>query len=265
MDLGLELLRAPARQHGALDETAHRPWPLPGGSWIMGQSWEDLLFAHWRVDAEAVRKHVPRELRVEEHDGSAWLGITPFVISGFRLRGTLPLPVVSRFPELNVRTYVTAEDKPGIWFFSLDTSSRGAVEAARRLYKLPYFHARMTVEARGERIAYASARRGSARPFVFEAAYGPAKLDASEPPPGTLEHFLTERYCLYAHDASGLHRAEIHHPPWRLRRAEAELALNTMPPDGIEAAGEPLLHLAERQDVVIWPLERVGADHKTPA
>lgn len=231
----------------------------------MGQSWEDLLFAHWRVDAEAIRALVPAELRVDEHDGSAWLGITPFVLTGFRLRGTLPLPVVSRFPELNVRTYVTVEDKPGIWFFSLDTASRGAVEVARRVYRLPYFHARMTVEPRGGRIAYTSSRRGSTRPFVFEAAYGPAEAAASEPRAGTLEHFLTERYCLYAHDAAGLCRAEIHHPPWRIRRAEAELALNTMPPDGIEAAGEPLLHLAERQDVVIWPLERVGPDRKAAA
>ncbi|TML55054.1 MAG: DUF2071 domain-containing protein, partial [Actinobacteria bacterium] len=78
-----------------------------------------------------------------------------------------------------------------------------------------------------------------------------------EPKPGTLEHFLTERYCLYADDGRGLHRAEIHHPPWELRPAEIEIALNTMPPDGIELDGEPICHLAQRQDVVIWPLEPV--------
>jgi uncharacterized protein YqjF (DUF2071 family) len=251
----IELLRAPARQSGSLAETAHRPWPLPGGSWIMGQSWDDLLFAHWRVDADEVRKLVPAELEVEEHEGSAWLGITPFVLRGFRLRGTLPLPVVSTFPEINVRTYVTAGGKPGIWFFSLDTSSVVAVEAARRTYKLPYFHARISVERDPQRIRYTSARRNGARPFVFEASYG-AEGEAAEPSPGSLEAFLAERYCLYAHDADGLHRAEIHHPPWRIRAADAEIALNTMPPDGIELAGEPLLHLAERQDVVVWPLRR---------
>ena len=251
--MDIELLRAPARQSGALAETAHRPWPLPGGSWIMGQSWDDLLFAHWRADADAIRKLVPPGLEVEEHDGSAWLGITPFVLRGFRLRGTLPLPVVSTFPEINVRTYVTAGGKPGIWFFSLDTSSAVAVEAARRTYKLPYFHARISVERGPERIRYTSARRNSARPFVFEASYG-AQGEPAEPAPGSLEAFLTERYCLYAHGADGLHRAEIHHPPWRIRPADAEIALNTMPPDGIELDGEPLLHLAERQDVVIWPL-----------
>jgi uncharacterized protein YqjF (DUF2071 family) len=254
----LDLLRAPVRQAGTLAETAHRPWPLPRGSWTLGQTWEELLFAHWRVEAEAVRKLVPAGLTVDEHDGSAWLGVTPFVITGFRLRGTLPLPVLSSFPELNVRTYVTAEDKPGIWFFSLDTSSLVAVEAARRTYKLPYFHARMSVERRGERIEYSSARRDAAQPFVFTGAYGPAG-EPFEPARGTLEHFLTERYCLYAFDEAGLHRAEIHHPPWRIRTAEAAIDLNTMAPSGVELGGEAVLHVADRQDVVIWPLERVGA------
>jgi uncharacterized protein len=253
MALDLELLQAPARQHRVLEETAHRPWPLPGGSWIMAQTWGDLLFAHWRVDAEALRPLVPAEVTLDEHDGSAWLGITPFVLSGFRLRGTLPLPVLSTFPELNVRTYVTRDGKPGIWFFSLDAASRPAVEGARRLYRLPYFHARMTAERSGDDVEYASSRRESARPYVFEASYRGAGRPF-EPRAGTLEHFLAERYCLYAHDGSELYRAEIHHPPWRIRAAEAEIALNTMAPDGVELDGEPLLHLAERQDVVIWSL-----------
>ena len=255
--MAIELLHAPARQAGTLSEIEHRPWPLPGGSWILGQSWEDLLFAHWRVDADALRRFVPGGLEIDEQDGGAWFGITPFVLTGFRLRGTLPLPVISSFPEINVRTYVTAEEKPGIWFFSLDTSRRGAVEAARWVYKLPYFHACISVGRRGDRVDYSSARRDTERPFVFEATYG-AEGDPAEPRAGTLEHFLTERYCLYASDASGLHRAEIHHPPWRIRAAGAEIALNTMPPDGIVLDGEPLLHLAERQDVVIWPLEPVS-------
>jgi uncharacterized protein YqjF (DUF2071 family) len=252
----LDLLRAPARQSSSLDETEHRPWPVPGGSWVMGQSWDDLLFAHWRVDAESLRRLVPTALTVEEHDGSAWLGITPFVLTGFRLRGTLPLPVVSTFPEMNVRTYVTVEGKPGIWFFSLDAASLVAVEAARRAYKLPYFHARMDVARRSSSIAYASARRDAIRPFVFEATYGP-EGETFVPVPGTLEHFLTERYCLYAADEAGIYRAEIHHPPWHIREADATIALNTMPPDGIELQGEPLFHLAERQDVLIWRLEQI--------
>jgi uncharacterized protein YqjF (DUF2071 family) len=223
----------------------------------MGQTWDGLLFAHWRVEAEAVRALVPPELSVDEHDGSAWLGITPFDLTGFRLRGTLPLPVVSCFPEINVRTYVTVEGKPGIWFFSLDTSSLIAVAAARRAYKLPYFHARIALDRDEDRIHYSSARRDTIRPFVFGATYEPVGM-AFEPESGTLEHFLTERYCLYAADESGLYRAEIHHPPWRILSAEVSIDLNTMPPDGLEVDGEPLCHLPERQDVVIWPLERLS-------
>jgi len=246
-----------ALQQRTLEELGHRPWPLPEGSWLQGQTWCDLLFAHWRVPAEQLRRVMPPTLPLHLYDdGSAWLGITPFVLTGFRLRGTLPLPVVSTFPELNVRTYVTVEGKPGIWFFSLDAASLVAVEAARRAYRLPYFHARMEVARRPASVAYVSARRDAARPFVFEATYG-AEGAPFVPAPGTLEHFLTERYCLYAADERGIYRAEIHHPPWHLRTADATIELNTMPPDGLDLDGEPLFHLAERQDVVIWPLEQI--------
>jgi uncharacterized protein YqjF (DUF2071 family) len=252
----LEFLVAPARQRAGVERTEHRPWPLPERSWTIAQSWEELVFLHWRVDRAALRRLVPTELTLDEHDGSAWLGITPFLITGFRLRGTLPVPFVSSFPELNVRTYVTAEKKPGIWFFSLDTPSLLAVEAARVAYRLPYFYSRASLEQKADRIEFTSARRNGERPFVFEAGYRPAGGEAREPQPGTLEHFLTERYCLYAHDERGLHRAEIHHPPWELRPADVEIRLNTMPPDGVELDGEePLCHLAGRQDVVIWSLE----------
>src|ERR671925_102553 len=216
-------LSAPARQAASLRETAHRPWPLPPGSWRMGQTWEDLLFAHWRVDADALRPLVPEALRLHTHDGAAWLGITPFKISALRLRGTLPLPRVSSFLQLNVRTYVTAGGKPGIWFFSLDASSRLAVEAARRSYKLPYFQARIRAEPGEDWIEVESARVG----HVFSARYR-ASGEEFHAPPGSLEEFLAERYCLYAVDERGrLYRAEIHHPPWPLQPAEAAIELNT--------------------------------------
>ena len=254
----LEYLAIPARQSATLERTEHRPWPVPGDPWVMGQTWEDLLFAHWRVDAEEVRRLVPAELSVDEHDGSAWLGITPFLIGGLRLRGTLPMPLLSTFPELNVRTYVTAEEKPGIWFFSLDTSSVLAVEAARRWYRLPYFHARMRLERRDDGVEVSSARDGAARPFVFDASYGASAGEVFEPRPGSVEHFLTERYCLYAQDGGRFYRADIHHPPWEIREAEIRIDRNTMVLDGLALPAEPpLCHLAERQDVVIWPLSEV--------
>jgi uncharacterized protein YqjF (DUF2071 family) len=244
------------RQARSLEHLEHRPWPLPRRPWVMGQTWEDLLFAHWRVPLEAVRAHVPAALEVETRDGSAWLGITPFRLRALRARGTLPLPRISSFLELNVRTYVHAADgKPGIWFFSLDASSRLAVEAARRTYKLPYFHARMSASRRGEWIDYECARIDE-RGRAFSGRFRPdgAVFNAA---PDSLEWFLAERYCLYTTDERGrLHRAEIHHEPWPLQPAEAEIELATISP--IDVAGAPLCHFARRQDVVIWPLEPVA-------
>jgi hypothetical protein len=248
-----ELLQAPARQASSLEETTHRPWPLPDSSWVMGQTWDDLLLAHWPVPVETLRPNVPDELEVETHDGSAWLGITPFRVTGLRARGTLPLPLVSSFLELNCRTYVRRGDRPGIWFFSLDASSSLAVAAARRAYRLPYFNARMSLDRRGGLLHFECARTGeSAR--AFSAAYRGTGAPAAAAP-GTLEHFLTERYCLYAHDDVGLHRADIHHRPWPLQPAEATIDLVTIAPVELPAA-EPMLHFCSRQDVVIWPLAR---------
>ena len=223
----------------------------------MAQTWDHLLFAHYRVPAEILARHVPQGLEIDQHDGSGWLGVTPFIVTGFRLRGIVPLPRVSTFPELNVRTYVTADDKPGIWFFSLDTSSRLAVEGARRTYKLPYFHAHTSVSRRGGAIEYSSERAdGSGR--RFEARYGPEGEEFNAEP-GSLEYFLAERYCLYAIDRGALHRADIHHPPWPLQPAEADVTENTMAPPGIELPRErPLCHFAPRQDVLIWSLSRLA-------
>jgi uncharacterized protein len=246
-------LDAALRQARSLERLEHRPWPVPARGWTMGQTWEELLFAHWRVPAEELRKHVPAGLEVEEFDGSGWVGVTPFRLTGLRGRGMLPLPYVSEFLELNVRTYVTAQEKPGIWFFSLDASSRVAVELARRTYRLPYFHARMSATRRADWIAYECSRIDEAG-RVFSGRYRPegAVFHAE---PGTLEWFLTERYCLYTTDRGALARAEIHHELWPLQQAEAEIELVSISP--VELRGDPLLHFSRRQDVVIWPLQSV--------
>ncbi len=222
----------------------------------MGQTWDDLLFAHWRVAVEAIRPHVPPPLAIDTFDGDAWIGITPFRLNGLRLRSTPPLPFLSSFLELNTRTYVTFDRKPGIWFFSLDASSALAVAAARRAYRLPYFRARMSAAARERSLAFESERRHArARLARFRARYRAIgeRFNAQK---GSLEYFLAERYCLYTVEGGEVFRAEIHHRPWPLQEAEAEIAENSMAPPGIDTSGDPLLHLSARQDVVIWPLER---------
>jgi uncharacterized protein YqjF (DUF2071 family) len=245
-----------AAQVRGLAERAHRPWPLPVGPWIQGQTWLDLLFAHWSLPVEALRPAVPARLPLDTYDGRAWLGITPFEVSGLRVRGTLPVPGLSRFAETNVRTYTTVGGRPGVFFLSLDAASRLAVAGARRTYRLPYFRAAMAVERTADGIVYRSRRDDPAA--ELSARYRPAGAVFSAQP-GTLEHFLTERYCLYTVDERHrVLRAEIHHPPWPLQPAEARFDHNSMTaPYGIELPDEPpLLHFAARQDVVIWPLQR---------
>ena len=243
--------------HGILHDVAHRPWPMPAGPWIMTQSWHDLLFAHWRVDVTMLRARVPAVLPLDVYYGEAWIGIVPFRMTNVAPRGVPPVPLVSSFPELNVRTYVTVEGKPGVYFFSLDAGNALAVAAARTLFGLPYFSADMQVAEVGGRIHYRSQRTGG--PAAFEASYRPVGPEQVSHP-GTLEHFLTERYCLYTATPAGrVTRVEIHHPAWALQAAEAEFHVNTM----ADAAGlslpasPPLLHFARRQDTVAWPMERV--------
>ena len=247
------------RQRATLGDTAHRPWALPETSWFMGQSWIDLLFAHWAVDRAALERLVPPQLRpLDSHDGKTWLGVTPFRVEGLRMHHTPPPPNLSRFLEVNVRTYVTVDGKPGIYFLSLDASSRAAVAAARRTYRLPYFHARMNRSRDAGGIRFASQRASRDGPDARLACrYGPDGRVAP-PRPGTLEHFLTERYCLYTlDDAGAIQRADIHHPPWPLQPARADFNVNTMTaPYGIELSGDPLLHFSGRQDVVLWTISR---------
>jgi uncharacterized protein YqjF (DUF2071 family) len=238
-------------QAHVLREQAHRPWDVPARPWLQAQTWRDVLLAHWAVPVHELRRVVPEVLPIDTFGGQAWIAVTPFEVSGLRARGTPPAPVISRFAEINVRTYTTLGGRPGIYFFSLDAASWLAVAAARWIYRLPYFRARIALERLDGEIRYRSARvDGDAR---LRLRYRPAGEPLAAKP-GTLEYFLTERYCLYTVGRGGVRRAEIHHPPWPLQPAHASIADNTM----TAAAGialpahEPLLHYAARQDAVIW-------------
>jgi uncharacterized protein len=222
----------------------------------MAQTWHDLLFAHWPVAAGAMRPLVPRELELDLFDGQSWVGVVPFWMSGVRMRGTPAIPGVSRFAELNVRTYVTFSGKPGVYFFSLDAASRLAVAAARTFYHLPYFFADMNVVPDGDAIVYRSARKGMAAEFRGRyGPMGPAVLRQR----GSLDHWLTERYCLYTVHRDQVWRGEIHHVPWPLQDAFADIEVNSVARSaGIDLPeATPLLHFARRLDVLIWPLVRL--------
>lgn len=236
-----------------LNQTSHRPWPLPRTGWRLAMRWHDLLFLHWPVHPELIRPLIPPALQLEIFDGWCWIGIVPFHMSGVRPRY---VPVPMAFPELNVRTYVKSRDRSGVWFFSLDATNWLAVRAARWL-GLPYYDAEMKVELRDEAVHYESLRvHEKAPPAEFRASYRPTG-PAYHPAAGTLDHWLTERYCLYgALEPDRVVYGEIHHPPWPLQPAEVELRANTMArPLGIELPDtKPLCHFARYQEVVAWPI-----------
>lgn len=246
--------------HPLLQTTAHRPWPVPRGPWVMTQTWSQLLFAHWPVPPEQIRPLLPPSLTLDTFEGQAWVGVVPFVMSGVRFRGLPPVPKTTTFLELNVRTYVTAEGKPGVWFFSLDASLPLAVEAARLGFSLPYFHARMDIQTNTNGVHYTSQRTDRrAGAGQFEAQYRPVG-EVYQSQPGTLEHFLTERYCLYSASRRGrLYRGHIHHVPWPLQRAEADIKTNTVADSfGITLPNvPPLLHYSASLPVLAWYLERL--------
>ena len=229
----------------------------------MSQKWHDLLFIHWRVDPNLVRRLIPASLELDTYEGSAWVGVVPFRMSGVRPRWTPPIPGVSALPELNVRTYVTRDRKPGVWFFSLDAGSALAVAAARRFFYLPYFRAQFSINTASDgTIDYRSRRTHRNAPAAeLRMSYKPTG-EVFHAQPGTLEYFLTERYCLYAFDGTRIFRCEIDHAPWPLQPAEAQIKVNTMAAaSAILLPNEKaLLHFARYQYVKIWGLKEVNRE-----
>ena len=226
----------------------------------MAQTWRDLLFAHWPIAVEALRPLVPAALELDSFGGQAWIGVVPFRMTGIRARWLPPVPWLSAFAELNVRTYVTVGGKEGVYFFSLDAPNPVAVATARRWFHLPYMNATMSCQPDGDAVVYSSRRTHRGAPAAeLRARYrprGPVALAG----PGSLARWLTERYSLYTLDPTErVLRGEIHHAPWPLQPAKAEIATNTMASAvGITLPTEaPLLHFARRLDVVLWSLRPV--------
>jgi uncharacterized protein YqjF (DUF2071 family) len=234
----------------------HRQWAPPARPWLIRQTWRNLLFAHWPVAPAALRPLIPAQLELETFGGDAWIGVVPFALSYLSDR-RVPHRLYLDFLELNVRTYVTLGERPGVWFFSLDAASLVAVSGARSAYHLPYYWATMQMTEQDGWISYRSQRRGN--PDVrFAGRYRPTG-PVFESGPASLERWLTARYCLYATNRAGhIQRAEINHDPWQLQPAEAEITVNSMASaQGVALSGAPILHFARRMDVVNWGLEPV--------
>lgn len=241
-------------------ELSPRPYPAPTRPWVMAQRWHDLLFMHWPVDPAELRKVLPPQLPLDTFEGVAYVAVVPFRMSGVRPRFFPPVPGLSAFPELNVRTYVTIDGKPGVYFFSLDAGNAIAVAIARALFHLPYYNARMALTRSGADITYSSERtHRSAGAAALHARYRPV-APVEYAVPGSLEYWLTARYCMYPVDQSGqVYRGEIEHPPWPLQRASVDLTDNTMtaPLPLLLGGPPPLVHFSAFLDVVVWPLTKI--------
>jgi len=227
----------------------------------MRQVWSDLLFAHWPTNAAGLAALLPRGLTLDTWEGEAWVGVVPFRMPYLSIRGLPDVPPFMRLLEINVRTYVRVGGKPGVYFFSLDADNPITVEVARRWYSLPYLNARFDCDFSTPVVRYHVERTDSrAAPGVFRASYRPSS--ALRPAaPGSLEDWLTARYALYTSTRRGrLMRGDITHAPWSLAPAEAEIQQHTLAQShGITLADTaPLLHYAERLDVLAWPITPIS-------
>jgi len=227
--------------------------------WVMTQRWNDLLFLHYEIEPDELRALVPEVLTLDTYGQRAWVSITPFWMNHLRPPGIPSLPWISHFSEINVRTYVTYGGKPGVFFFSLDASHLSAVWGGRIFYRLPYWHASMKAKGSGSaRVAYRTKRSHGPKPAELRASYGPV-APSFHARSQSVEHFLTERYCLYSVNRKRLYRADIHHLPWDLQPASVELELNTMAQTaGIELPATPdLAQFSRSQNVLVWAPERL--------
>jgi uncharacterized protein YqjF (DUF2071 family) len=230
----------------------------------MRMNWLDLLFMHWRIDPDALRPLIPDGLEIDTFDGSAWIGIVPFRMTGVAPRFSPNIPFMSRFPELNVRTYVTFNGKPGVWFFCLEATNPIAVRVARKFFHLPYMDAKIKLtncqnENTGQWIGYSSERtHRDELPATLRVDYRPIG-ECFHAQSGSLEAFLTSRYCLYSADSQNrVYRGEIDHAPWEIREAQAIVKENTMTDWlGIQLPDEPpILHFSKLAKVVAWSIEK---------
>lgn len=226
--------------------------PSLHGPWTSFQRWKNLALLHWKIDEQRVRHLIPVPLELDTFDGAAYIGIVPFTMEGVRARLLPSVPRYSSFPELNVRTYVKYKGISGVYFFSLDASRRLFVWGGRRFYKLPYFPSHMIVGVHDDRVSYELARIGG--DVAFKARYWPTS-DVFQSSPGSVEEFLTERYCLFVADGTNVGRCDIHHERWPLQHGHVEIEQNTMlTPYGLSVSGPPVVHYAASIDVRIWPL-----------
>jgi uncharacterized protein YqjF (DUF2071 family) len=249
--------------HASFRHLDHRPWPLPAGRWMWRQTWKQLAFIHYRIETPALRALIPDELEIQEFGGSAWIGVVPFLMADVSVRELPSIAPMRRFPELNVRTYVQKDGRPGVWFFSLDADCWPIVLGGRMLYGLPYHKAQMAHVSENNAIRFESTRRDAGT--RFRTSFRPLG-DVFYASAGSFEHWAAERYCLYSEDHRGLLSVDVHHQPWPLQKASVVVHENAL----FEAAGivlqnqEPVCHFSTGVEVVSFSPQRPDLQGSLP-
>lgn len=222
------------------------------------QRWRDLLFLHWEVPVEEVRRLVPTDLELDLWEGRALVGLVPFRMEGVRPTRWCPEALAFAFPETNVRVYVHHRGRPGVFFLSLEAASWLAVKAARLGWGLPYHHARMRCVRDGDRIEYASTRRAGGAGVA-----GAWRIGAPLPPsrPGSLEFFLLERYLLFVERGGVVREGQVYHAPYPARAVgELEVREDLIAAAGLTRPDAPPFHacFSDGVDVELFGLEVRG-------
>ncbi|WP_051681372.1 YqjF family protein [Virgibacillus alimentarius] len=243
-----------------LQTTKHREFPTPKLPWVMTQKWEHVLFIHWPVPKKILREHVPSILDIDTYDGKAWIGVLPFEVSDVRIRGLPRIPFYNSLLEVNVRTYVKYNGISGTYFFSLDANKLAIVLGARML-TLPYKNAAIKIK-KSSHIEFLCKRRElKINPAIFQASYKPLTKSYSNAIPGTLAHWLIERYRLWTVKGKTLYQGDIHHKPWSLSPVTAEIKRHTLINFLSESScsSPPVVHYSLAQRALIWPLRKIGS------
>ncbi|WP_026694661.1 YqjF family protein [Peribacillus kribbensis] len=244
--------------HKEFSQTSHRPYSLPEEPWLLKQEWNDLLFLHWPVSSESLRSLIPEEFQLDVFKGDAWLTLTPFKVTGMRFHGLPPIPGMTSYLELNVRTYVRFNGIPGIFFFSLDADLFPSVFGAKTFFSLPYKLSKMSFKS-GEDFFFRSSRRFTGRNLQNFAAFYHPDHEVFRPDEGTLDQWLLERYALFTKRGEKLCRGDIHHVPWSVSRTAVRLEENTLFPcyTDIFLQKKPICHYSRFQKVFFFPLKEV--------
>lgn len=244
------------------DKFDRRPWPVPDGPHLMELTWNNILLLHRPIEKGRLVDLIPQGLELQTYDGAAWISIVALHMTGVHMKGMPSVPFASEFLQLNVRTYVQAGYKPGIFIFSSDVSNPLVMVAEKQLFHVPSHFAEMTHQSDAGLNLFSSKRYESGGSSAeFSVSYGPVSpVYAAEK--GSLDQWLVERYCQYAVGPQGkLYRSEIHHFPWPLQRADALTGENNLAlPNGSEfpKKGVTLCHFAHRLDVMLWGAHEVN-------